>query len=249
MKRQEIMWNTLVKGFSFFFLTLLFFKTTFSQSQSNNHNLLLSMGLEKPNLVGKTQFLLPEAYNAFLKMSMKAKNEGIQLFIVSGYRSFEDQKSIWNRKFEKYKKEGIHDSIILAKMTEYSSIPGTSRHHWGTDFDWVDLAGGLKKNPLQDSNYIKGGKYAKAYNWMLANASEFGFYEVYNNNKKRLGFHYEPWHFTYLPLSKIKIQNLSALPVYQLLLKKDIRGIHLINQIYFESYIQKYLFGISDKIK
>ena len=72
-------------------------------------------------------YLRKEAYQAFVNMSDLAKKDGITLKIISATRNFEAQKKIWNAKWEKY--HGIKQVLT------YSAMPGTSRHHFGTDMD------------------------------------------------------------------------------------------------------------------
>ena len=64
--------------------------------------------------------------------------EGVELKIVSGTRNFHQQKSIWERKWNANIKS--MDSLSSVKeILKYSSMPCTSRHHWGTDIDLNDL--------------------------------------------------------------------------------------------------------------
>ena len=46
---------------------------------------------------------------------------------------------------------------------------------------------------------------------MDKNSEKFGFYIVYDDNDKRPGFEYEPWHYTYKPVSDSIRQNFSNL--------------------------------------
>ena len=83
-------------------------------------------------------------YEAFRAMHADAKQSGITLRILSASRSFNHQKSIWEAKWNGERKVGgirnIKRSIKnptqrALKILEYSSMPGSSRHHWGTDID------------------------------------------------------------------------------------------------------------------
>ena len=90
--------------------------------------------------VGK--FLRKETHEAFVKMAEAAKKDSVYLFIVSATRNFTAQKAIWENKWEgRTMVEGkdlttIADDKVKARLILlYSSMPGTSRHHWGTDMD------------------------------------------------------------------------------------------------------------------
>ena len=100
-------------------------------------------------LSSKKIYLQNEAYEAFLKMQRAALYDTIQLIIVSGTRNFEEQKAIWNRKWNRYNNLKPIDRI--KKILEYSSMPSTSRHHWGTDLDLNNL----------NNSYFTSGKGKK----------------------------------------------------------------------------------------
>lgn len=138
----------------------------------------------------KTIYLKKEVYNAYKKMRITAKKQGINITIVSGTRNFYEQKSIWERKWDKY----IYlDPLERAKkILEYSSMPATSRHHWGTDIDLNNL----------NNSYFEKGNGKKEYDWLLKNAKNFGFYQVYTTKENgRTGYNLERWHWSYMPLA------------------------------------------------
>ncbi|TGK06904.1 D-alanyl-D-alanine carboxypeptidase family protein [Leptospira semungkisensis] len=148
-------------------------------------------------------FLRQETKAAFLKLKeeyKKAHPEERQApFIVSAYRSYSDQKSIWEDKYSGKKKmrepvTGKTPNQIVSLILEFSSAPGTSRHHWGTDIDI---------NALENSYFEKGGKGEVFYNWMKENAHKFGFCQPYTPKQDRgnKGYNEEKWHWSYAPLS------------------------------------------------
>jgi zinc D-Ala-D-Ala carboxypeptidase len=140
-------------------------------------------------------FLRKETLEAFKKMHEAAEKDGISLEIISATRNFDRQKIIWEAKWKLYTKDFPDPNKRASKILEYSSMPGTSRHHWGTDIDLNDL-----NNPT----FEKGGKYEKTYLWLVAHAHEFGFCQPYSPKGKDRpnGYNEEKWHWTYLPLSK-----------------------------------------------
>jgi LAS superfamily LD-carboxypeptidase LdcB len=152
----------------------------------------------------KNHYLLPEVAKQWKAMSMafdkeKSKNSKQSLFLVSTFRNFNQQKSIWESKFSGQRKmrepvKGKSPEEIVSLILEFSSAPGTSRHHWGTDLDL---------NALENSYFEKGGKGFEIYNWLSINAKRFGFCQPYNakslrNNK---GYEEEKWHWSYRPIS------------------------------------------------
>ena len=62
-------------------------------------------GINNNNLVGDTIKLETQTYRAFKKMESAAKNDGINLKIVSAYRGYDRQKIIWNKKYERFTNE------------------------------------------------------------------------------------------------------------------------------------------------
>lgn len=140
-----------------------------------------------------------EVYIAFRKMQQAALKDSIQIKIVSSYRSYDHQQRIWNRKFKRFKSHGMSDSLAVEKILEYSTIPGTSRHHWGTDIDIVMQTKMKVNNLLLTSNFQKNGPFYLLKKWMDINSEKYGFKLIYTDDPNRKGFSYEPWHYTYYP--------------------------------------------------
>ena len=139
----------------------------------------------------KTIYLKREAYHSFIKMYNKAKSEKINLKIISGTRNFYEQKSIWERKWKRY--NDLSPIKRAKKILEYSSMPSTSRHHWGTDIDLNNL----------NNSYFENGTGKKEYDWLIENANIYGFYQVYTSKEDgRKGYNKEKWHWSYIPLSE-----------------------------------------------
>lgn len=150
----------------------------------------------------KGRYIRKEALAAFEKMFFAAKKEGVQLVIKSATRNFDAQKKIWEDKWfgRKILEDGtnawkdIQDETQRAlKILEYSSMPGTSRHHWGTD---IDL------NAFTNSFFEKG-EGLKIYQWLENNAAEYGFCQTYTSfdQNRKTGYQPEKWHWSYTPLS------------------------------------------------
>ena len=137
-------------------------------------------------------WLRKEAFEAFKKMSEAAQKQGISLQIISATRTFGQQKAIWEGKWTRFAKDAPAPKDRALKILEYSSMPGSSRHHWGTDMDL---------NELNNAAFEPGGKYQKVYTWLTAHAQEYGFGQPYTAGRST-GYHEEKWHWSYLPLSR-----------------------------------------------
>lgn len=194
-------------------------------------------------------FLQTETQHAFDKMRSAALNDGIDLLVVSGYRSFNRQRQIWNRKYQKYQAQGLLPDQIFDKIVEYSTVPGTSRHHWGTDIDIIDQSASYSGDVLVPDKFHGNGPFCKMKEWMEKNARTFGFELVYTLNDRRTGFKYEPWHYSYVPLSRKRIQNYPTAPqLLQFLRANDIIGMDQISDERLLRYYKEHILGIHPEL-
>jgi len=181
-------------------------------------------------------YLQKETLDAFVKMKESAEKDGIKLTIVSGTRNFNSQKSIWERKYNKYKKEGLTDKEIIRKIMIWSSMPSTSRHHWGTDIDI---------NGFDEYFDGKNEKANKEYEWLANNAPKFGFCQVYTEKgkgKRQTGYNEEKWHWSYMDLSSGYLKEYKKLITYT-----NINGFSASQFAEELNIIEEYVFGIGCK--
>ena len=77
------------------------------------------MGKEEIPLYGEGVQLREEACNAYLAMKKAAYSAGFDMKLVSGYRDYYRQESIWNRKYIKYTDvQGLSPTKAIAKIIE-----------------------------------------------------------------------------------------------------------------------------------
>ena len=151
--------------------------------------------------------LRTEVLNAFNDLQKAAADEDIELIILSGTRTFSHQKSIWERKWERPRYMGWEDLEKTRDILSYSSMPGTSRHHWGTDIDLNSL----------ENKYFNDDEGLKVYDFLVRCASDFGFYQVYTektedyNTTSRTGYEEEKWHWSYLPIANEMLEEYNYL--------------------------------------
>lgn len=120
--------------------------------------------------------ILPEAQSAFEEMQAAAKKDGITLTIVSGFRSYSYQGTLYNNYVARDGK---------ADADTYSARPGYSEHQTGLAMDLNNA-----------SRYFNGSKEAK---WIAANCWKYGFIIRYPEGKQDItGYMYESWHVRYL---------------------------------------------------
>ncbi len=151
-----------------------------------------------------------EALKPLISLKKNAFSEGFDLKIASSFRSFSRQEEIWNKKIKgetpildknhrPIDPSGLSPRDLIFAILKWSAIPGTSRHHWGTDFDFFDgnaLSENYKVQLIADE-YLENGIFHPLHLWLKENASKFGFYFPYNEDLGGIGP--EPWHISYFP--------------------------------------------------
>lgn len=165
--------------------------------------------------------LREEAYQAFKKMHQHALDSGIDLVIRSAMRNFEYQKGIWERKWtgetlvegEDLSKTTPDPYERAKKILRFSSMPGTSRHHWGTEIDLNSF----------ENDYFEKGEGLRIYTWLKDHAGEYGYCQVYTEKgpHRQFGYEEEKWHWSYLPIAKpltdyaekhLSVEDISGFP-------------------------------------
>ncbi len=141
----------------------------------------------------KQMFLLKETYAAYNKMYLAAKKDGIQLKVISASRTFVEQSWIWEDKWKTNKSKFDTDNALSSYIMQYSAMPGTSRHHWGTEVDLNSTS----------ANYFASGYGFKVYTWLSKNAGTYGFCQSYNEKgtERDTGYNEEMWHWSYYSLA------------------------------------------------
>jgi len=189
---------------------------------------------------------------AWQSLSDAALTKGFELKIASGYRSFDRQLSIWNRKFsgELATKNKNNEIVNLSELSDeekvdailtYSALPGTSRHHWGTDIDiYADnLLETDQKLQLEPWEYQQGGPFEQLSLWLEQDAATFGFFHPYD--KDRGGVAIEPWHLSFAPLAQPCLCDISVETLAQTITQADILGKQAILSklpMIFSQYVQ-----------
>lgn len=211
------------------------------------------LGLDEAHLVavGAVHRLQLTVKQAFLEMQADARKDGHDLQLVSSFRSFSRQASIWDRKWKGALPLNTLDGHTIASgsLTDvermhaillWSALPGGSRHHWGTDFDVYDeskVTACEQKFQLVTSEYEGTGPCAKLNAWIENNASRYGFYRPYH--KYRGGVAPEPWHLSYKPIADKITQTFSVTSLQEQLIKSDILGLDTV-LLHLHSIFERY---------
>jgi LAS superfamily LD-carboxypeptidase LdcB len=177
----------------------------------------LILGLDESLLVNIPQFgckVHPELVVPLQQLADQAKTAGFELAVASSYRSFARQLVIWNAKARGERplldSEGqplqvgqMSEVEILWAILRWSALPGTSRHHWGTDIDVFDRSSMPAEYQLQliPAETEGQGVFAAFHKWLtiyLDNDTS-GFFRPYALD--RGGVAPEPWHLSFKPMA------------------------------------------------
>lgn len=186
------------------------------------------MGLQKLRGLWKDeesgQFALKEVLEAYWKMKEEALKEGWKLQLVSGYRSFGNQRRIWNKNDRRLDKRGdLKEGTRVRSIMSTVSIPGLSRHHWGTELDITESSLRGQLVPLREDTPKKVRDF---YGWMEANAPRYGFCRVYQGKGGSIVD--EPWHWSYHPFAAVYQEQFVKITDFKGVLNKDVAGIRYI---------------------
>ncbi|MEM9100806.1 MAG: M15 family metallopeptidase [Pseudomonadota bacterium] len=142
-----------------------------------------------------------------------AQKDGVYIQLISGFRSFERQLTIWNSKWAGQREVRDAYSQIIDPLTvdetqrlwlllTWSAVPGLSRHHWGTDIDIFDakaISQGHKVT-LVPEEFSKKGPCNKLGDWLNNNLLNTSFFRPYWPHSGKISP--EPWHISFKPLAQ-----------------------------------------------
>jgi len=153
-------------------------------------------------------------------MRRAAAADGLDVAAQSSFRDFQRQLAIWNGKFSGARpmNDAAGNRVDAAAMTPserveaillWSALPGASRHHWGTDLDFIDRAAVAAEYQIKltREEFAPGGPFAELDRWLEAHAARFGFFRPFKG--ERSGVQPEPWHFSFAPISERARRDLS----------------------------------------
>ena len=183
----------------------------------------------------------------FRALRDRAANEGIDLAVASGFRSYHRQKIIFDEKWQGNRsvlsdddrlldRSEFEDSEWLDRILRFSALPGTSRHHWGTDIDVFDRAAlNADQHPaLLPSEYHATGVFARLGEWLqeqMARDNAEGFFRPYDVDTG--GVSVEPWHLSFRPTAERFAEQMSAKVLRELWIANPVlqpAAYHLLNE-------------------
>ena len=217
-------------------------------------NALQWLGIDNPDLVdaGDGQRLHADIVGPFTAMQQAAAEDGVGCQLVSGFRDFDRQLSIWNRKWHGelplYSPEGVRldpirlsDTDKLHAILTFSALPGGSRHHWGTDIDVVDkprVDAWQGTFSLVNAEYCDDGPCAVLAAWLDKHAARFGFSRPYV--KYQGGIAQELWHLSHRETAQRFETSLDSEVLKAHIERTEIAGKHTI-LANFDSLFERYI--------
>ncbi len=195
----------------------------------------LDTDLPSARLLGQTEaglvevpslgcWVQPALIAPLLSLAEAAAQAGFQLAVASSFRSFDRQLAIWNAKARGQRPvlDDFGQPMDLLALSEadrvkailrWSTLPGGSRHHWGTDLDVYDASALPDGYALQlTTAECEGeGPFNRFHCWLserIALGESQGFYRPYAQDFG--GIAPEPWHLSFAPLALGYQQLFSA---------------------------------------
>ena len=121
-------------------------------------------------------------------MEMLADAEALNLgpVVVSGYRTQEKQRRLYEDKIREYQDQGYSKEEATRQADQWIARPGTSEHQLGLAVD------------------INGATY-DIYSWLQENSYKYGFIFRYSGEKQEItGISEEVWHYRYVGINAAK---------------------------------------------
>ena len=124
------------------------------------------------------------------KMLVSAAADGIDIKVISGYRSDDYQQMLWEKEISTEMGRGLDYHSAVEKVGRTLALPSCSEHGTGLA---ADLGTAQAEDVEPFFNKTSAGK------WLCRNAAEYGFILRYPRMKEHItGIAYEPWHYRYV---------------------------------------------------
>jgi len=132
-----------------------------------------------PDIYDREQRLLAPAAAAWRAMVAAAARDGVELQLVSAYRSVSYQEGIVRRKLER--------GQPIDEILRVSAAPGFSEHHSGRAVDVTTPGCAVLEETFEDT---------EAFAWLKKNAGRYGFRLSFPRGNPH-DVSYEPWHWAW----------------------------------------------------
>jgi D-alanyl-D-alanine carboxypeptidase len=137
---------------------------------------LVDVGVD---MFGRPQRMAPAAAESWARMVEAAAADGVELLLVSAFRSIERQAEVIAGKLEAGRD--------LEEVLTANAPPGHSEHHTGCAVDVSTPGCAVLEEEFEQT---------EAFRWLERNGRRFGFVLSYPRENPE-GYVYEPWHWTF----------------------------------------------------
>ena len=129
------------------------------------------------DMFGRPQRMMPQTLQCWQRMQHAALADGVELLLVSAFRSVDYQFNLIKAKLER--------GQTLDEILKVNTAPGYSEHHTGRALDLATPG----QEPLTEAF-----ETTEAFDWLTRRAGEFSFSLSYPRDNP-YGIIYEPWHW------------------------------------------------------
>lgn len=177
----------------------------------NNDNLIFE-DISMDFMVFDGQQVDARAGMYYAQMEEAAAQDGITLYLRSGFRSIATQRTLYNAGVSRYMSTyGYSYSTAVSIANRYYAQPGGSEHHLGLGFDII-----TPHYHQTVYNLTSAFGQTEAYYWLIANCADYGFILRYPEGRTaETGINFEPWHYRY-----VGVAHAQYITEHQLLLEE-----------------------------
>lgn len=148
------------------------------------------------SISSKEIFVEKSCLAALEKMIADCNSQCPSVCVISGHRTNDYQKGLYNRKVNYYLEQGYSEADAKIEAAKVVAVPGTSEHQLGLAVDIIDTRS-WSLTEIQET--------LPAQQWLMKNCWRYGFILRYPKDKtKETGIIYEPWHYRYVGESLAK---------------------------------------------
>ncbi len=123
-----------------------------------------------------------------------ARSEGVDIGVLSPYRSYASQKELFEAQVNRELAKGLDRTSAEKEASTVVARPGTSEHHTGLAIDFNSVEDSFANTP--------------AYKWLTENAENYGFIMRYSGEKEPItGVIHESWHWRFVGINHAKEIN------------------------------------------
>ena len=140
---------------------------------------------------GAGYYLDSRAVEDFFAMQQAAQEAGLQLKIISGFRSTTRQQQLYEQEVQALLNQGLDQAAAEQQAQQVEQKAYESDHNTGLAVDLVP-----QYSQTKNAETIV---QTPEYQWLSEHAAEYGFVLRYPEDKQEItGVEFKPWHWRYV---------------------------------------------------